>query len=186
MTEIENIDRLSFLKGYLLAFATLNSFCNDGKTYTIELLNKINNNITDTLKEYYKVKNWIFTTEKIGGQWQDFLAKDIRQYFDQILIEVFHKTNPDEFRNEKGHYKNDIEKKIEQLRKDQDLNIDFVVGKFVQHLKTYVGTDSEIIKIEVNWHPPNSEYEGFYECYSNDYIFEIEDKYLYLHFGGSD
>lgn len=186
MTEIEKIDRLSFLKGYLVAFATLNSFCNDGKTYTIQLLSKTNNNIADTLKEYYRVKNWIFTTEKIQGRWEDFLTNDIRQYFDQILIEVFQKTSPQEFRDEKGQYRNDIGPKIEKLRKNRDLNIDIVVGEFVQHLKNYVGDETELIKVEVNWHPPDAQYEGFYECYANDYIFEIGDQYLYLHFGGSD
>jgi len=96
-------DNLLYLEGFLDSISYINTFDNDGKTYTVELVEKVNSNFQDTIRKLHNVKNWIITTELIKDNWRETLKRDLRPYFDQIIVEVFKKTNQISLFDEKGN-----------------------------------------------------------------------------------
>lgn len=175
---------LSYLKGYLRACALLNTFVNDCKTYTIDILPKTGD-IQSVLRDFYKVKNWVVTTEDLGTEWRAQLEQELRPYFDQIVKEVFVMAKREEL-YEDGQLKEGAEASVQAMRGHHFLNVKRMVSVFLDELGKLVPEGSSLLKANVNWSPPNAKYEGFYECYAHDFIFDLGGEYLYLHFGSSD
>lgn len=149
---------ISYLEGYLNVVTTLNTFCNDGKDYSIHLLNK-DIDINTSLQHFYQVKGSHFISESIVGNWTEILIEELRPYFCQMLTE----------------------KGMNCISEFKD-NIETILKKFVLRLKELVG-NSELYKINIEW---DVQQDGYFENYNNDYIFDLNDKCLYLHLGGSD
>ena len=158
-----HIEILQYIKGYLDSIAHLNSFCNDNKTYTVDLLDKVDNDIEATLREFHKVKNWSVKTENITENWRVVLQRELTPYFNQIIKDVLPAVIN---------------------RQNFDNNIISLIDKFCDCLEKIVSINGQLLKVEIDWN--SGEYEGFYECYENDYLFDLGDKILFLHFGSSD
>ncbi len=186
MTEKNHFDHhhLIYLKGFLDSISYINTFDNDGKSYLIEILEKVNDNFQDTIQKRFKVKNWKITTELVASDWKLFLKKESRPYFDQIIGEVFQKTNKDLIYDEKGHYRKNADQLIENVKQDSRFYIDHLLQeKFIEALEKIVSENPVLYKVEVDWHISD---EGWYEMYYNDIIFDLDDHILFLHFGASD
>lgn len=175
--------KISYLNGYLKGFELLNSLVNDGKTYFSEVLPK-ENNIQDTLSKYYNKKNWKFNiVDTESTQWENLLKEELKYYFSQIITDVYCTFNLKGLRSSDLYDTRETKEKISQVDKYYENNIEMVVSEFIFLVRGIV-KESEFIKVYVDWH--TDKYEGFYECYANDYIFDLGEQYLYLHFGGSD
>jgi len=59
-------------------------------------------------------------------------------------------------------------------------------NKFLDCLEQIVGRDPQLYRVEIDWHPKDKEFEGYYEGYCNDFLFDMDSHILFLHFGGSD
>ncbi len=180
-------DLLIYIKGFLDSLAYLNTFDNDGKTYIVELLEKVNNDYQDTLRKRFNVKNWIIYTEKVNEDWRIVLKKELRPYFDQIIVEVFSKTNKKLLYDERGHYQTGALEIIEKIRTDRHFYIDHLLQeKFLDHIEKIVTKEPLLLRVEIDWQPKGKDYEGYYEGYCNDFLFDLGSNILFLHFGGSD
>lgn len=180
-------DNLIYIKGFLDSISYLNTFDNDGKTYTVELLEKVNADYQDTIRKRLNVKNWLVKTDLIAGNWRDVLKKDLRPYFDQIIVEVIHRSNRQALIDERGHPKPGANELIEKVRLDNSFYIDHLLQeKFLDCLEKIVGNQPQLHRVEIDWHPIGKEYEGFYEGRCDDFLFDLGSHILFLHFGSSD
>jgi hypothetical protein len=178
---------LIYLKGFLDSLAYMNTFTNDGKTYTVELLDKVNYNYQDTFRKRFNKKHWLVETQLINENWRQFLKDNLRPYFDQIIREVYLKINKKDIYNEKGHLKEGVEESIDKIRLDIDFHIDHLYQeKFLDSLEKIVGKTPLLYRVDIDTHPIDTEYEGYYESSWNDYLFDLDTKILFLHFGSSD
>ncbi len=153
MANIKN--KLSYLNGFLEAIAQINSFENDGKTYYIKLLDKINDDIQATLRNHFEVKNWIIDYQLIDEDWKIIFERELLSYFNQINVEG-------------SLY--------------QSYNASTLLAFFIENIEDIIKTESKFYCIDINWRVN----EGWYENYANDYVFDLENKILFLHFGSSD
>jgi hypothetical protein len=180
-------DNLIYIKGFLDSISYLNTFDNDGKTYSVEIIEKVNSDFQDTIRKRFNVKNWLITTEFITDNWRTVLKKDLRPYFDQIIVEVFSKTNRLTLFDERGHYKQGATELVEKVRLDNKFYIDHLLQeKFLDCLEQIVGNEPQLYRVDIDWQPIDKEYEGFFELYFNDFLFDLDNHILFLHFGGSD
>ncbi|MBO9731450.1 MAG: hypothetical protein J7623_22610 [Chitinophaga sp.] len=180
-------DRLIYLKGFLDSISYLNTFDNDGKTYAVGMIEKVNADFQDTLLAHFNKKNWLVTTTLITGNWREVLRKDLRPYFDQIIAEVFTKTNRTTLFDERGHYKQGAKELIEKVRLDNSFYVDHLLQqKFLDCLEQIVGSEPQLYRVEIDWQPSDKAFEGYYEGYCNDFLFDMGNQVLFLHFGGSD
>lgn len=62
---------------------------------------------------------------------------------------------------------------------------EFLLDTFLSDIQKIIGDKFSFNKLKVNWDTPDG-YEVWYECYESDYLFDLGDKILFLHFGGSD
>lgn len=70
-------DSLIYIKGFLDSISYLNTFDNNEKTYTVELIEKLNLSFKDTLrKKNLMLKNGMVKTEFIKENWREILKKD--------------------------------------------------------------------------------------------------------------
>jgi hypothetical protein len=179
----ENYENLIYIKGFLDSISYINTFDNDGKTYFVELIEKVNCDFQETLRKRFNVKHWEIKTE-FKYNWRSTLKSDLRPYFDQIIKEVYLKTNVETLFDEKGSPKHNYQELIDNVRLDNKFYIDhLLIDKFLDKIETIVGKEPQLYKVEVNWHISD---EGWYELYCNDFLFDLGNKILFLHFGGSD
>ncbi|WP_163410806.1 hypothetical protein [Flavobacterium ajazii] len=180
-------DNLNYIRGFIDSISYINTFHNDGKSYTVELIRKVNSDFQDTIRKHFNKNKWLVKTEPVVTNWRDVLKKELRHYFDQIIAETFIKTNRQILFDERGHYKQGAEKLIEKIRLDDDFYIDHLLqDKFLDCLENIVGEQPRLYRVEIDWHPKEEEYEGYYEGYCNDFLFDLGNQILFLHFGGSD
>ena len=159
-------DHLIYLQGFLDSISYLNTFDNDGKTYRIELLKKVNNNYQDTLRKYFNVKHWMVSTELVTSDWKTVLKTESRRYFDQIIGEVFKKHNQHLIYDSRGGFKEDANELIESVKHDNHFYVDHLLQeKFIESIEKIVGKDPKLYKVEIDWHSSN---EGWYELYYHD------------------
>lgn len=176
-------NKISYLRGYLKGFELINSFVNDGKTYLAEILPK-ENNIQDTLSRYYNTKNWTFhAVNTESSQWESILRLELEPYFSQIISDVYCTFNRKDLMSYDLYFHSNVEEKVKRVKAYYQNNIEMILSEFIFLVKSIV-KDSGFTKVEVECN--TEEYEDFYECYANDYIFDLGNYYLYLHFGGSD
>ena len=179
-----HIENLTYIKGFLDSISYINTFDNDGKSYTVELIEKVNNDFQDTLRKRFNVKKWEITAERITENWRNVLKTDLRPYFDQIIKEVYTKTNKQILFDENGGLKQNYQDLINKVRLDGNFYIDhLLIEKFLDRIEMIIGKQPQLYKVEVNWHISD---EGWYELYYNDFLFDLGNEILFLHFGGSD
>ena len=162
--------------------AILNSFINDGKTYYIALLDKEENDITLTLRKHFNVKSWIFELKEISTDWNTLLKDELLWYFGQYILQAKTPYIKSEYEGKNNEEFIGISKK---LILESQTNCEFLLNTFLSNIKKIIGDNFTFYKLKVNWSTQNG-YEVFYECYENDYLFDIGGQILFLHFGGSD
>jgi hypothetical protein len=146
------------INGYLESIAVLNSYADDCKTYYVVLLNKINKSYEETLRKHFNVKSWKVTSFKLIDDWRVILKTSLQNYFSQ-----------------KQYLLNNTYGKLDILQEN-----------LFKKLELVIANNYEFYSVKVDWNLPEGEYEGFYECYQNDYLFDLGNEILFLHFGSSD
>ncbi len=163
-----------YLQGYLRALAVMNTHIDHNKTYTLDVLKKVNHNIQDTLRAHWGVKHWVFEAQVIDVDWKAHLSASVRPFFTEVIHQAISMADPVS-----------PEKTIAQFEqfyfRDQ-----YVVDHLTGILEKIVGSEAQLMQIEVNWNVADQPYEGFYECYAVDFVFDLGKFYLYLHLGNCD
>jgi|GEM_PF-4486398 len=162
--------------------AILNSFVNDGKTYYIALLDKEENDITLTLRKHFSVKSWTFDLKEISTDWNTLLKNELLGYFGQYILQAKEPYIKSEYEGKSNEDFADISKR---LIIESRTNCEFLLSTFLSNIKKIISDNFTFYKLKVNWNTQNG-YESWYECYENDYLFDIGGQILFLHFGGSD
>lgn len=162
--------------------AIINSFINDGKTYYIALLKKEENDITLTLRKHFKVNTWTFNTSEISADWKALLKDELLPYFGQYIL---HAKQPYIKSEYEGKRNDEFDQVSKRIILESDTNCEFLLDSFLLDIQKIIGDRFSFNRLKVNWDTPNG-YEVFYECYENDYLFDLGEKILFLHFGGSD
>ncbi len=191
MEEIDKKNRelnLMYIKGFLDSLAYINTFTNDGKSYSVEFIEKFGNDYQSTFRNHYNKKYWEVETEKISGDWRLNLQNEIKPYFDQVMVETIRYFSKDEKETlDYQVFENLIESKTQMMRKEMNFHIyHLLLYKFCDCLEQFVSKDAELIRVIINWHPKDKPYEGWYEGSSSDFLFDLGNEILFLHFGGSD
>lgn len=178
---------LSYLQGYLHALAIMNSFVDRGKTYTVDLLSKVNDNVQDSLRNYYGVKYWGITEKPIGRNWHEPFRVLVQPFFEEILQEAFVLAKPEAIRDGKGRYRTDIARNaIQEFVANRNFNTQYLMQELISRIEGITGPGAQLVHVEVTDSVPEVPYESFYECYAQDFVFDLGKEYLYLHFGVSD
>lgn len=172
--------KLIYLKGFLDSLSYINTFTNDGKSYNIKLIEKEGVDYQSIFRKYFNKKSWEIKTEILNGNWRKILQNEIIPFFDQIIFEAIRNIDKNLSEDSLGIIINDIRK-----------NIDFhiyhlLLDKFCDCVEEFLPLNPIFMRVEINWTPENADYEGFYECYSRDFLFDLGDQILFLHFGISD
>ncbi len=149
-----NKEIVIFINGFLNSIACLNSYSDDGKTYYIALLEKLNNSYQDTIRKHLNVTQWNTNTKKLYENWKVLLKKDLFDYFNQNKTLTL----------------DSLEKLYENL---------------FEKLEKLILYPCEFYKVDVDW-TLNDIDKSFYECYQNDYLFDLGNQILFLHFGSTD
>ncbi|WP_203970375.1 hypothetical protein [Capnocytophaga stomatis] len=166
----------------LETIAIINSFTNDSKTYYIALLDKEENSITSTLRKHLNVSSWNFEITEILDDWKTVLKNELLDYFGQYILQA----KAPYIRNEYESKSNDEFDKIgKKIILESDTSCEFLLDTFLSDIQKIIGDKFSFNKLKVNWDTPAG-YEVWYECYENDYLFDLGEKILFLHFGGSD
>ncbi len=164
--------------------ATINSFSNDGKTYYITLLDKEENDISQTLKKHFNVKNWTFDLTKPSAAWNAVLRDELIYFFGQYIWQAKSRFLENEA-NEKNK-----QGLLDDFIKETILNgrtcFEYLLNNFIDDLGKIIGENYSFYKLQVNWTTDGGKYESWYELYENDYLFDLGEKVLFLHFGASD
>lgn len=166
----------------LETIATINSFIDDGKTYYITLLKKEENDITLTLRKHFNVKSWTFTMNEVSTDWKALLKDELLSYFGQYILQAKQPHIKSEYEGKRNDEFAEIGKR---LILESRTNCEFLLDSFLLDIKKIIGDNFSFNKLKVNWDTPNG-YEMWYECYESDYLFDLGEKILFLHFGGSD
>ncbi len=83
-----------------------------------------------------------------------------------------------------GGYKENANELIDNIKQDSHFYVDHLLQeKFIESLEKIVGEKPKLHKVEVDWHSSD---EGWYELSYTDFLFDLNDKVLFLHFGASD
>jgi hypothetical protein len=183
MTRAEKEKIIETTNTRLQVIGEINSFCNDGKTYYIALLDKIENDPTLTLRKHFEVKNWTFDLKEMNRNYQEILKQELLGYFGQYLLQAKMPYIKDLYEGKKGEEFAAINEKIIL---HHDTNCEYILDDFIDTVGQLVGDRYTFYRLQVNWHFTDERYEWFYECYENDYLFDLGDQFLFLHFGGSD
>jgi hypothetical protein len=179
MSSVETTkETITYLNGYLDAIASLNSFVNDGKTYYIKLLDKVNNHIQDTVRQHLNVKTWIINYEVIEEDWKIILKKELHSYFGQIFSNSYLYITEGLNKN----IQSQIQERINKVVISHNDTIDNLLLFFIHKIESLITTESIFKKVMVDW----DNKEGYYENYVNDYAFDMGDQLLFLHFGSVD
>lgn len=166
----------------LETIAIINSFINDSKTYYIALLDKEENSITLTLRKCFNVSSWNFEIREVLDDWKTVLKNELLGYFGQYILQA----KAPYIRNEYESKSNDEFDKIgKKIILESDTSCEFLLDTFLSDIQKIIGDKFLFNKLKVNWDTPDG-YEVWYECYENDYLFDLGEKILFLHFGGSD
>jgi hypothetical protein len=185
-------ETLIYINGFLDSISYINTFPNDGKTYKVAIIDKIDNEIQATLRDYFKVKNWIISTENIDNDWRNVLKKELRPYFEQIIEEVYKITNKGILYDENGRLRENAINLIDKVKQNSQFHIDHVLmDKFFDCMEKIILPNSELIRVCVNPYPENEIYEGYYGGGHylggpNDYYFDLETEILFISFGTYD
>ncbi|RAW00751.1 hypothetical protein [Pseudochryseolinea flava] len=166
----------------LETLAILNSFIDDGKTYYIALLNKEENDITLTLRKHFNVKRWTFDLKENPTDWNVVLKDELLSYFGQYILQAKQPYIKNEYEGKRNDEFDDISRRIIL---ESQTNCEFLLDTFLISIKKIIGDRYIFYKMKVNWNTPKG-YEVWYECYENDYLFDLGEQVLFLHFGGSD
>ena len=182
MDKEKRIELINKINISLETIAIINSFIDDGKTYYISLFEKVNDNFQDSLRKHFDIKTWTFDLTRINSDWKIVLKDELLFYFGQYIIQA---KIPYIRREYEGLTKDLSDKKNKELILESRTNAEFLLTKTIDQIGNLVNTDSVFYKVHVNWDSPDG-YERWYECYENDYIFDLGNELLFLHFGGSD
>jgi hypothetical protein len=166
----------------LETIALINSFIDDGKTYYIALLDKEENDITISLRKHFNVESWTFKTDEVLEDWKIVLKKELLGYFGQYLLDAKQPYIKSEYEGKRNDEIDEIGRKIIL---ESRTNCEFLLDTFLLDIQKIIGDNYIFYKLKVNWSTPNG-WEMWYECYENDYLFDLGNKILFLHFGGSD
>jgi hypothetical protein len=149
-------NKIKEINAMLKAIEVINSFTNDGKTYKIALLNKINDNFADTFRDYFNEKRWGFSfTQK--NDWQSILKRELVSYFGQYILYS-----------------------TENVKITNEYNVEYLLNLFIEKIENLLPANYTFHTMKVHWSG------AFYECYENDYLFDLKENVLFLHFGSSD
>ncbi|CEN35336.1 hypothetical protein CCYN49044_320001 [Capnocytophaga cynodegmi] len=166
----------------LETIAIINSFTNDSKTYYIALLDKEENSITSTLRKNFNASSWTFEIREVLDDWKTVLKNELLGYFGQYILQA----KAHYIRNEyEGKSNDEFDKIGKKIILESDTSCEFLLDTFLSDIQKIIGDKFLFNKLKVNWDTPDG-YEVWYECYENDYLFDLGDKILFLHFGGSD
>ena len=179
------MNKLELIKNINLTLDTIaiiNSFVNDGKTYYISLLNKIDEDIEKTLRNHFNVKNWTFDLNSDDQNWKEIFNKELLFYFGQYILQA---KSPYLSKEYEGLRNEQFEGKNREIILRSETNVEILLSLFISRIEMLVGSKYEFFKLKVNW-DSSSGYEYFYECYENDYLFDLGSEVLFLHFGASD
>lgn len=179
---------LMYIKGFLGSLAYINTFTNDGKSYSVEFIEKSGNDYQAIFRNHFNKKYWEVETEKISGDWRLNLQNEIKPYFDQLMVETIRFFSKDEKETLSYQaFESIIESKTQMMRKEMNFHIyHLLLDKVCDCLEQFISKDAELIKVTIDWNPKDKPYEGYFESESSDFIFDVGDKILYLHFGTSD
>jgi hypothetical protein len=147
-TTVEQKETLLKLNSYLEAIAAVNSFTNDGKTYCIELLDKINNNVQDTLRNHFDVKLWTITTTPVEENWKDVFNKELHGYFFQYVGEMIVQSD-----RQKYDALRDTDPKtfIEVITGTmKSLHLEYILSGFVDRLEEIIPQNSVLKEWKLN------------------------------------
>lgn len=162
--------------------AQINSFVNDGKNYYISSLGKEYNDISKTLQKHFNVHSWTFDLKAVATDWRETLKHELIWYFGQYILQAKQSFIQNEYRQKEGEDLNNFHKRIIL---DSGTNCEFILDSFINDINKIVKGNFTFYKLKVNWETPKG-YEAWYECYENDYLFDLGEQILFLHFGGSD
>lgn len=166
----------------LETIATINSFINDGKTYYIAFLEKEENDITATLRKHFQVESWTFSVDEVSADWKTLLKEELLSYFGQYLLQAKQPHIQCEYEGKRNEEFAGIGKRIIL---ESRTNCEFLLDTFLLDVEKLIGDRFSFNTLKVHWNSPNG-YETWYECYENDYLFDLGKHVLFLHFGGSD
>ena len=157
------------INSFLETIAIVNSFIDDTKTYKISVIDKVNNDFTETLRTHFKVEKWTFEISEIKEGWKTRLKKDVTPYFGQYVLQTKEQFTENEA----------------ELILNNHNNVKRLLVLFINDLEQLVKNNSKFYTVEVHWVNPY-DYEGWYETSHNDYLFDLGEQIVFLHFGTSD
>jgi len=175
---IEEKERLIFIQGFLNAMEFVNSFVNDGKTFSIKRIDLLDENFEKVIsKEFpteYKVKyNEIKDPSlRLTETTSVYFNTYIYQIIDKVVKAELNTAHFDSLSPEYIKAKKDISHRF----KLNQLN--FSIDKMICSL---IKEKDKFYELEVDWD------EGpFYECYHNDFAIINSERAILIHLGGSD
>lgn len=176
-----DLDYITKINIRLETIATINSFTNHDKTYYIALIDKIDNDITSALLQHFDVKTWTFDVEEIASDWKLMLKDELLMYFSDYITTPMYPY----FKSEYDGKSKDEQDRIKKAIILRHSNAEFLLDTFISDIEAIIGTNYSFNRLKVNWSTPTG-WELWYECFEQDYLVDLGEKILFIHFGESD
>ncbi len=162
--------------------AAINSFVNQDKTYYIALLRKEENDIAKTLRKHFNVQSWTFSMEEITTEWKILMKDELLWYFGHYILEAKRPHLSAEYEGKTYDEFSEINKKIILQSRT---NCAHILDTFLLDIEQIIGEHFSFNKLKVHWSTGEG-CEQWYECFENDYLFDLGEEILFIHFGESD
>lgn len=174
----EEKERLVFIQGFLNAMEFVNSFVNDGKTFTIRRINLQNSQFESIINAEFPKEYRIKYTEIKDPSLR--LTEITHNYFNTYIYQIIDQVVKADLKSAHFDYLSPAyikaKKDVSHRFKLNELN--FCVDKMICSL---INEDDVFYELEIDWD------EGpFYECYHHDFIIVNKERAILIHLGGSD
>lgn len=162
--------------------AAINSFVNHDKTYYIAYLRKEENDVVKTLRKHFNVQSWTFSLEEVKTDWKPILKNELLWYFGHYLL---HAMGPQISAEYAGKTVDEFDEINRKIILQSRTNCEHILDTFLSDIDRIVGERFAFYKLKVHWSTSEG-WEQWYECFENDYVFDLGEEILFLHFGESD
>lgn len=178
LSHIEENERIIFIRGFLNAMEFVNSFVNDGKTFSIKRIDLKNIDLEKRINEEFPMEYNIKYKEIKDPSLR--LTETTQVYFNTYIYQIIDKVVKADIKSDYFDYSSteyiNAKKDITHSFKFNQLN--FSVDKMLCSL---INEGDTFYELEIDWD------EGpFYECYHHDFLIANSERAILIHLGGSD
>lgn len=169
----------SFLNGFLKSLAIQNSFTNHGKTYTFSEIPD-RKTIEEAILDYLGNPDFKVAVTDITTGWKEHLSSNLHYFLTFDLGVVAEKEISKTKKRQDPDYYQSINRYREELFHITERK--YMLEYLLRMLENFGENQPEqVLSVEVD-----NTNAGWYEGYYKDFVFRINDRLYFLHFGDSD